>query len=116
MTILLIILTSLLGAVALASALGKLTKKPDIMASMEHVGVKPDMIQVLALLEIFGAIGLFAGIWSQPLGVAAAVGLTLYFAGAIVAHLRKKDAIKDFGPALGLTVFSLLVVLLELAR
>jgi hypothetical protein len=116
MTFILFILATLLGAAATMSAVGKLTKKADVMAIMEHVGVKADMIPVLGLLEIAGAVGLLAGIWNKPLGVAAAVGLTLYFAGAIIAHLRKKDAIKDFGPALGLTVFSLLVVLLELAR
>ena len=116
MTIVLIILASLLGAVAVASALGKLTKKPDIMASMEHVGVKPDMIQVLALLEIFGAIGLFAGIWSQPLGVAAAIGLMFYFDGAVFFHLRVKDKVKDFAPALVLFLVAVGTVLLELGR
>ena len=114
MTIVLIILTSLLGAVATASALGKLTKKPDIMASMEHVGVNPDMIPVLALLEIFGAIGLFAGIWNKPLGVAAAIGLTLYFDGALISHLRVKDKAKDFAPALVLGWLALAVAILEI--
>jgi uncharacterized membrane protein YphA (DoxX/SURF4 family) len=114
MTIVLIILASLLGAVAIASALGKLTKKPDIMASMEHVGVKPDMIQVLAILEIFGAIGLFAGIWSKPLGVAAAIGLMLYFDGAVFFHLRAKDKVKDFAPAMVLGWLSLAVAILEI--
>ncbi|MCX6508044.1 MAG: DoxX family protein [Actinobacteria bacterium] len=114
MTIVLVILASLLGAVATASALGKLTKKPDIMASMEHVGVTPDMIQVLALLEIFGAIGLLAGIRSQPLGVAAAIGLTLYFDGAVFFHLRVKDKVKDFAPAMVLGLLSLAVAILEI--
>jgi len=114
MTIVLIILTSLLGAVATASALGKLTKKPDIMASMEHVGVKPDMIPVLALLEIFGAIGLLAGIWNKPLGVSAAIGLTLYFDGALISHLRVKDKVKDFAPAMVLGWLALAVAILEI--
>ena len=116
MTIVLIILASLLGVAATFSAIGKLTKKADVMAIMEHVGVKPDMIPVLGLLEIAGAVGMLAGIWNKPLGVAAAAGLALYFAGAIAAHLRKKDAIKDAAPAIGLTVFSIIVVLLEIAR
>lgn len=116
MTFILFILATLLGAAATMSAFGKFAKKADIMAMMEHVGVKPDMIPVLGILEIAGAMGLFAGIWNKPLGVAAAAGLALYFAGAVVSHLRKKDSIKEFGPALGLTVLSLLVVLLEIAR
>ncbi len=35
--------------------------------------------------------GLVAGIWYPPLGIAAAIGLVLYFVGAIGAHLRKND-------------------------
>ncbi|GAB7046149.1 DoxX family protein [Catenuloplanes indicus] len=35
-----------------------------------------------------GATGLLAGFWLAPLGIAAAAGLVLYFAGALVAHLR----------------------------
>ena len=116
MPFILFILATLLGAAATVSALGKFKKKADVMAIMEHVGVSADMIPVLGLLEVAGALGLFAGIWNKPLGVASAVGLALYFAGAIVAHLRKKDSFKDLGPAAGLTVLSVLVVLLESVR
>ncbi len=35
--------------------------------------------------------GLVAGIWYPPLGIAAAIGLVLFFVGAIGAHLRKND-------------------------
>ena len=114
MTFILFILASLLGAAATASALSKITKKPDIMASMEHVGVKPDMIPVLAILELFGALGLLAGIWSQPLGVAAAIGLMLYFDGAVLFHLRVKDKVKDFTPAMVLGWLALIVAILEI--
>jgi hypothetical protein len=31
------------------------------------------------------------GLWYAPLGIAAAIGLTLYFLGAVGAHLRKRD-------------------------
>jgi len=38
------------------------------------------------------------GIWWPPLGVAAGLGLVLYFVGAIVSHLRVGDA-KGIGAA-----------------
>ncbi|KOU69598.1 hypothetical protein ADK61_37405 [Streptomyces sp. XY66] len=44
-----------------------------------------------ATLKAAGAVGLVAGLWVTPLGVAAAVGVTLYFVGAVVSHLRVKD-------------------------
>ncbi|MFB7915982.1 DoxX family protein [Streptomyces sp. NPDC056061] len=37
------------------------------------------------------AVGLLVGIGCRPLGVAAAVGVVLYFLGAVIAHLRVKD-------------------------
>jgi DoxX-like family len=43
---------------------------------------------VSGLLEIAAAVALIAGIWFQPIGVAGAIGSTLYFTGAIVAHIR----------------------------
>jgi hypothetical protein len=55
------------------------------------VGVPLRAFPVLALLEIAGAVGLLAGIWFKPLGVAAAAGLVVYFVGALVSHLRVRD-------------------------
>jgi hypothetical protein len=58
MTIALIIFGSLLAFAAIGSAIAKLKKVPDVMASMKKVGVKPNQIPVLALLEIAGGLGL----------------------------------------------------------
>jgi len=50
----------------------------------------------LAACEFAGAVGLLIGLAWAPIGIAAAVGLVLYFLGAIVAHLRVGD-IKGIG-------------------
>ena len=50
----------------------------------------------LPACEFAGAAGLLLGLAWAPLGIAAAVGLILYFIGAIVAHLRVGD-IKGVG-------------------
>ena len=44
------------------------------------------------------ALGLVVGIWWPLIGVAAGLGLVLYFVGAIVSHLRVGD-IKGIGSA-----------------
>ena len=41
--------------------------------------------------EFAAALGLVVGIWWPLLGVAAVIGLVLYFLGAIVSHLRVGD-------------------------
>lgn len=101
-----VVLSVLLALVAGASALGKLQKKPQIMESMAHVGVKPNQIPVLAYLEIAGALGLLVGLAYAGIGLAAATGLSLYFVGAVVAHLKNKDGIAIFGPALVLALLN----------
>ena len=55
------------------------------------LGVLLGMFPFLAGCEIAGAGGLVIGIWWAPLGIAAAVGLVLYFVGAVGTHLRKSD-------------------------
>lgn len=116
MSIALIVLAVLLGIAATGSAVQKLRRDPRVMESMSSVGVRPAQVPVLAVLELLGALGLLIGIWVPWIGIAAAIGLALYFLGAVVAHLRMRAAAKEFAPALILAVLAIVVVVLELAR
>lgn len=116
MDIALIVFASLLAFAAIGSAISKLVKVPDVMAAMESVGVKPKQVPVLALLEIAGGLGLIAGIWNKTLGLAATVGLVLYFAGALLAHAQKKHKVADFGAALGIFIIACITTYLQLQR
>ena len=116
MTIALIIVAALLGVAAAGSAVGKFTKQASVIENLTHVGVKAKHIPVLAVLELAGALGLLLGIWVTPLGIAAAVGLALYFLGAVVAHVRLKDKPAEFAPAFVLFVVAVVTVVLELNR
>ncbi|HVV08877.1 DoxX family protein [Amycolatopsis sp.] len=86
-----IIVGALLAAVLLSSAAAKLTKAEMVVDSLTGIGVSLKLFPFLAGCEIAGAAGLVAGIWWAPLGIAAAVGVVLYFVGAVGAHLRKRD-------------------------
>jgi uncharacterized membrane protein YphA (DoxX/SURF4 family) len=92
------IVSSLLAVALVASGRGKLVKDPQQMKTMARVGFPEDKLWVLAAAEIAGAAGVVAGLFWWPIGVAAAIGVLLYFLGAIGAHLRVKD--KNFAPAL----------------
>ena len=116
MNVILVILGALLALASLLSGIGKLTKQPRALEGIRAVGVTDSQIPILGTLEILGALGLVVGIWIKPLGVAAAVGLTLYFLGAVIFHIRSKVMGKDVAPAAGLFVLSLIVTLLEFAR
>jgi uncharacterized membrane protein YphA (DoxX/SURF4 family) len=81
------------------SGLGKIRRDPRIVQVIhEVVGVPMKYFTALAICELAGAAGLVLGIWWPLLGVVAAVGLVVYFVGAIFSHLRVRD-FKGIGPA-----------------
>ena len=91
--------TLAVAAIVAFSAVGKLRHDPHIVRVInEIVGVPMKYFPVLAACEFSGAFGLVLGIWLPHLGVAAGIGLVLYFVAAIVSHLRVGD-LKGIGPA-----------------
>jgi DoxX-like family len=67
-------------------------------AGAESVKVVADRVQVsqrwmvpFGMLLACGAVGLLAGFAVPALGMAAAIGLVLYFVCALSAHLRVRD-------------------------
>jgi DoxX-like family len=101
-----LVMTVLVALVVAFSGLGKIRRDPrQVKVIHETVGVPLKYLPLLAVCEFAGALGLVAGIWWPALGVAAAIGLVLYFVGAIVAHLRAGD-IKGIGPAVFMLVLA----------
>jgi len=116
LNIALIVFAALLGVVATASAMAKFSRRDDIIETLDRLGVPDWAVPVLGGLELLGALGLVVGIWSKPVGAAAAAGLTIYFAGAVIAHVRAKDQAKEITPALVLFLLATTTFVLELAR
>ncbi|MFE0803020.1 DoxX family protein [Streptomyces sp. NPDC058812] len=62
-----------------------------VLANSAEVEVPASWIPGLAVLKGAGAAGLLIGLLGvRPLGIAAAVGLVLFFVGAVVAHVRTR--------------------------
>lgn len=116
MSIVLVALASVLGLAAAGSALGKLRNDPKVVDPLRAVGVKDSQIPVLAALELIGAVGLFVGIWLPAVGLAAAIGLAVFFLGAVISHLRVKASAKETAPAAILMLIALATVALEALR
>jgi hypothetical protein len=76
-----------------------------VLIKMAKVGVPESRITILGILKAAGALGLLVGIFFPVIGIAAAIGLVLFFVAAIVTHLRSRDF--SFGLA---GVFLLLAV------
>ncbi|KOV65498.1 DoxX family protein [Streptomyces sp. MMG1121] len=66
-------------------------KAPFVLANSAEVGVPRTWIPLLALLKAAGAAGLVLGLLGvRPLGIAAGLGLVLFYVGAVTAHVRAR--------------------------
>ncbi|MCX5398844.1 DoxX family protein [Streptomyces sp. NBC_00102] len=110
----LVVTTSLMAAVLLTSAGAKLLRTRHITEQMTTLGVPQGLMPLLITAQIAGAAGALAGLRWGPLAIAAEIGLTLYFAGAVAFHLRVRDH-KGALPAAVLTVAAVALIVLRAA-
>lgn len=60
-----------------------------VLANLAEVGLRPEALPYLAVPKGAGAVGLLVGFTGiTPLGLAAAVGLVLFYLCAVGAHIR----------------------------
>jgi uncharacterized membrane protein HdeD (DUF308 family) len=62
-----------------------------VKAVADRVEVSQRWMVPLGVLLLSGGVGLLVGFAVRPLGIAAAIGLVLYFTCAVSAHLRVRD-------------------------
>src|SRR5438067_10882044 len=84
-----------------------------ILVNMAKVGVPESWITMLGTLQVAGAVGLLVGIGVPSIGVAAAIGLILFFIAAITTHLRARDY--SFGLAVVFLLLAVAALVLRLA-
>ncbi|MFC7546134.1 DoxX family protein [Plantactinospora sp. GCM10030261] len=74
-----------------AEVVAKAVRAPFVMRNSAEVGLAPRWIPYLAVVEGAGVAGLTLGLLGLPLiGLAAAIGLVLFFVGAVGAHIRAR--------------------------
>ena len=102
------------AAVFLVLGSAKVLALAPMRARAAHVGFSTSSYRVIGGLEIAGAAGVLLGLAVPPLGAAAAAGLLLLLAGAVLAHLRNGDSPRLLTPAVvsGLFVAAYLTVLI----
>jgi hypothetical protein len=107
------IVTIVLAATALGSGIAKIRHDPHVVRVVHDVvGVPMKYLPLLAACEFAGALGVVLGILWPPLGIAASVGLVLYFIGAVASHLRVGDA-KGTAPAVFLLAIAVAALILR---
>src|SRR5437588_248599 len=88
-----VIVTGVAVALTALSGLAALVHFTPIVPAMARVGVPESWLTFpIGTLKVAGALGLLLGLAGVPLiGTAAAIGLVLFFLGAIGAHLRAHE-------------------------
>ncbi|GIG88611.1 DoxX family protein [Plantactinospora endophytica] len=97
------------------SAAVDLARTRSVLANSAEVGVPPSWLPPLAALKAAGAAGLLLGLLGVPLvGLAAAIGLVLFFVGAVTVHLRAR-VFHNVGYAGGFLALALACLVLDAA-
>jgi hypothetical protein len=79
------------------SGIAALLHMQAIVPGMAKAGVPVSWLTFpIGTLKTAGALGLTAGLAFRPLGVAAAIGLVLFFVCAIYTHIRASDYSPQF--------------------
>jgi len=105
--------TLLAAAANIFSATCDFVRYKQVSIAMAKAGVSESWMTPLGILKAAGALGLLIGIWMPLIGIAAAIGLVLFFVGAIVTHLRGRDY--SLGPAIAFLLLAVAALALRLA-
>ena len=106
------ILAGLMVVAFAAAGSAKLAAVPAMRTRAEHVGFGVSACRRIGALEVLAVVGLLVGAFAPVIGALAAAGLLMLLGGAIVAHLRNGDGMREIAPAdvLGLVTLSFLLL------
>jgi hypothetical protein len=85
-----VVVTVLTAAANTLAATVDFTRPAWLLGNMGKARVPQSWLFPLGALKAAGALGLLVGIAVPPLGVAASVGLVLFFIGALITHVRAR--------------------------
>jgi hypothetical protein len=106
------ILAGLLVVAFAAAGSAKVAAVPAMRAKATHVGFSVTAYRRIGLLELLGVVGLLVGAFVPVVGALAAAGLLMLLGGAVVAHVRNGDGIREIAPAVVLGLVTLGYLLL----
>jgi hypothetical protein len=85
-----VVVTVLAAAALTFSATADFVRYHQVLTNMAKAGVPESWLTNLGILKAAGALGLLIGIGVPWIGIVAAVGVILFFVGAIITHLRAR--------------------------
>jgi DoxX-like family len=111
-----VVVSVLLATMLTASAITDFVRYQRVLDVMTKAGVPHSWLTMLGVLKSAGALGLLVGLAVPVIGTAAAIGVILFFVGAIVTHLRVRDYAIALPAVFGLLAVAALVLGLDAPR
>src|SRR6266581_2439853 len=108
-----LVVVFLAAAANIFSATCDFVRYKQVAIAMAKAGVSESWMTPLGILKAAGALGLLIGIGVPLIGTAAAIGLILFFVGAIITHLRAQDY--SFGLAVAFLLLAVTALVLRLS-
>lgn len=111
------VLSVVIAVVLVATAVADLTHQPQIVATMQRLGMPDRFESVVGLVKLAAALGLVVGlVHARPraqggLTLVVAWCLVAYFVVALVFHVRARDSVKELAPAVAMGAASLVLAL-----
>jgi hypothetical protein len=109
-----IIVTVMAAAANLYAATNDFIRPKWLLGNMSKLRVPESWLPILGVLKGAGALGLLVGIAVPLIGIAAAAGLTVFFIGALITHLRARDLSLGNGVPVIFLVVALAALVLEI--
>jgi hypothetical protein len=85
------VVSIVLAVMLVASAVMKFIRHEQVVTTIGGLGVPLNWFPFLGAAEVAGAVGLLVGLAVPAVGMAAAIGVIVYFIGAVITHLRAGD-------------------------
>jgi len=109
------ILAALMVVAFAALGSAKLAAVPAMRTKARHVGFSVAAYRRIGSLEVLAVVGLLVGAFVPLMGALAAGGLLLLLGGAVVAHVRNGDGVREIAPAVVLGAVTLTFLLMVVA-
>ncbi len=108
-----VVVTLMAIATSTLVAIANFMRAEFVLSTAAKLGVPESWMTMLGILNAAAALGLLVGLFGVPLiGTAAAIGLILYFVGAVITHLRVRDY--SIGPAAAFLLLAVAALVLGL--
>ncbi|BBY15882.1 DoxX family protein [Mycolicibacterium litorale] len=82
----------------------------DARKNQAHLRISVGLTRFIGWCQWASVVGLIGGLFWRPLAIAAAVGLLLLLIGAVIAHHRVNDPVKEMVLAIAVFIFSAFVL------